>query len=645
MLKSIAGRLMSGFLVIIVIISAIFSYVGIRFIENRVVAEAQHRVTESVMAAGELYANELHGVQQVVRLTADRIFLKQAIGGVGVAGAGAVLAKVRETEGLDLLVVTDARGRVVWRPANPSRTGDDRSGDPLVRAALERREPVAATTVIGAADLARENPALVARATPVSAEAEAAAGAPPRPGATGMMLSAAAPVVDSSQRLIGVVYGGVLLNGRYALVDRLQHGVFQDEQYQGKAVGAATMFMYDVRISTTVLNPDGTRAMGTRVEPDVYQRVVAEGRPWTAGTFAVSQWYIAAYQPILSFSGERIGMLGVGLLEAPYLDLRHRSTLLFLGITLAGAVLTIGLSYVASRRLSVPLRQLVAASGRLARGDLGATVETPAVTEFAELAESFNAMAAALRKRDERLQEFARRKIMESERLALIGQLAADVAHELNNPLQGIVTYSHLLKERGANGGGDGGQAWIDKIVAQADRSTKIIRGLLDFARPQTPNTRPTKVNALLDQCLGLVENQAQFHNIEVERRFAADVPDVVLDPSLMQQVFINLIINAAEAMPEGGRLALTTRCDRAARMVEVEFADSGHGIRPEDLDRVFEPFFTTKAVGHGTGLGLAISFGIVKEHHGTIAVDSRPGAGATFTVSLPVNGVAAGEG
>jgi signal transduction histidine kinase len=130
-----------------------------------------------------------------------------------------------------------------------------------------------------------------------------------------------------------------------------------------------------------------------------------------------------------------------------------------------------------------------------------------------------------------------------------------------------------------------------------------------------------------------------------VERRFAADLPEVVIDPSLMQQVFMNLIINAAEAMPEGGRLALTTGFDPVARLIEVGFVDSGHGIRPQDVDRVFEPFFTTKAVGHGTGLGLAISFGIVKEHHGAITVDSRLGQGTAFTVSLPLNGAGTGEG
>jgi two-component system NtrC family sensor kinase len=386
-----------------------------------------------------------------------------------------------------------------------------------------------------------------------------------------------------------------------------------------------------------VLNKDGTRAVGTRAAADVYDQVVRLGRRWVGRAFVVDDWYIAAYEPIRNIAGGIVGMLYVGTLEAPYLEMKWSSTLLFLGITLSGAVLTVGFSYVMSQRLSDPLRQLVAASRRLAHGELDTKVAVPAVAEFAELADGFNAMAAALRKRDEKLQEFARKKIMESERLALIGQLAADVAHELNNPLQGIVTYSHLLRERGA--ANEAAEGWVEKIIIQADRSTKIIRGLLDFARPRTPNKRPTKVNVLLEECIALVENQALFHNIEVVKQFGADVPDVVIDPSLMQQVFLNLIINAAEAMDDGGRLALTTCHDPIARTVEVGFVDTGHGIRPDDVDRVFEPFFTTKAVGHGTGLGLAISFGIVKEHHGAISVESEIGKGTAFTVSLPVDG------
>jgi two-component system NtrC family sensor kinase len=253
------------------------------------------------------------------------------------------------------------------------------------------------------------------------------------------------------------------------------------------------------------------------------------------------------------------------------------------------------------------------------------------------LADAFNFMASALKKRDEKLREFTTRRIMESERLAHIGQLAAGVAHEINNPLQGIVTYSHLLLERPQVDSGM--QESLKKIVTQANRCRDIIRGLLDFSRQRKPEKRLSNVNRVLDECIALVDTQALFHNIRIVKHLAQDLPQVPMDPSQIQQVFMNMIINAAEAMDGVGQLTLTTRHVPADSAVEVEFTDTGHGVSEDDMDRIFSPFFTTKEVGHGTGLGLAISYGIVKEHKGTITVESQVGKGTTFTIRLPVTG------
>jgi two-component system NtrC family sensor kinase len=182
----------------------------------------------------------------------------------------------------------------------------------------------------------------------------------------------------------------------------------------------------------------------------------------------------------------------------------------------------------------------------------------------------------------------------------------------------------------------DSTKEFLRKIVTQADRCRGIVRGLLDFSRPKKPDKRPCNLNQVLQECVSLVENQALFHNIQVEKHLQKNLPPTVVDPALIQQVFMNLIINAAEAMDGKGRLDLTTRLESDGEFVEIAFADSGHGISEENLERIFDPFFSTKEVGHGTGLGLAISFGIVKEHEGTIAVESEVGKGTTFTVRLP---------
>jgi two-component system NtrC family sensor kinase len=244
-------------------------------------------------------------------------------------------------------------------------------------------------------------------------------------------------------------------------------------------------------------------------------------------------------------------------------------------------------------------------------------------------------MALALRERDDKLKEFTRSKIMESERLALIGQLSANIAHELNNPLQGIVTYSHLLLEDLPRD--DPARDSLEKIVIQADRSRDIIRGLLDFSRQRKPDKTLCDVTNVLKDCVSLLEKQALFHNVQITTNLDERLPLTVIDPSQVERVFINMIVNAADAMDGNGKLNLATRFDPVDNCIEVEITDTGHGIPKENLDKIFDPFFTTKDTGHGVGLGLAISFGIIKEHKGTISVESEVGKGTTFIVRLPV--------
>ncbi len=634
-MKRIAIRLMLSFLLIIVIVSAIFSVVGIRFIGDRVVAEAQNRVGMDLNSAREIYQAQLSDVYDIVRFTADRFFLKDALLSGDVDRATAELVKTWGREQLDLLSVTDGDGVVLLRATYPYAVGDSQADDPLVQAVLERRAPVAATAIVPARVLQRECPHIAERAHCRFVDTPGARPRDETEQTAGMMLKAAAPIFDYSGNVIGVVYGGLLLNRRYDLVDKMKETVFRGEVYKGKDLGAATLFQDDVRISTNFRDESGERGVGTRVAQDVYTRTVKEGRRWIGRTFVVNTWYIAAYEPIRDIRGDAVGILGVGILEAPYRDLRLRSSLLFLAITLGGALLAIVLAYVISRRLSIPIRRLVLASRELAHGNLQAQVAIGSNGELAELANAFNYMASALRTRDEQLKEFAKKRIMESERLAVVGQLAADVAHELNNPLQGIVTYSHLLLEKTPPE--DPRNTSVGKIVSQANRCTTIIRALLDFSRPRKPQKRPSDVNAVLKECLSLVEDQALFHNIDIIKRLNTALPPIVVDPSQMQQVFMNLIINAAEAIEGGGQLTVATRYEPADPVIEIEFADTGHGISEDNLERIFDPFFTTKEVGHGTGLGLAISYGIIREHQGTISVQSEVGNGTTFSVQLPV--------
>jgi len=357
----------------------------------------------------------------------------------------------------------------------------------------------------------------------------------------------------------------------------------------------------------------------------------------------VNNWYITAYEPIRDVYNRIIGILYVGVLEQKYKDIQREMIFTFLFISILGTVISVVASVFFSRRILVPIQSLVSASKEVADGNLNAQVSIRTNDELEYLADSFNAMAQALKKRDEQLRDFATQRIMESERLAVIGQLSANVAHELNNPLQGIVTYSHLLLEDEESRSST--KASIEKIVGQANRCRDIVRGLLDFSRQRKPDKTFSNLNTVLRDCIALLENQAIFHNILITKDLQEDLPLVICDPSQIERVFINLIINAVEAMDDKGEITIQTKHVDDDDFVEVVITDNGHGINPEDFDRIFDPFFTTKDVGHGTGLGLAISFGIVKAHGGSISVESEVGKGTSFTIRLPLNVVQDGNG
>lgn len=631
----IATKLILSFLLIIVITSAVFTSVGIQLISDRIVTEAQEKVGRDLNSAREIYLSKLNHLNDVVRLTADRFYIKDALISGDIQSFAVELVRVKVGESLDLLNITDPSGKVLLRANNTNLSGDSQNHNDLVAAVMARNVPVAGSIILAADDLNLESQPLADQARFIFIDTPMARLRSETEETSGMMLEAAAPIFDYQNHLLGILYGGILLNRNFEIVDEIKSTVFQDLQYKGQDIGTATIFQDDLRISTNVKNEDDTRATGTRVSEEVYNQVVVNGKPYVGRAYVVNNWYITAYEPIENINHIIIGILYVGILEQKYLDIKQQTILVFLSIALIGVLVSTILSYLLSRSISGPIKKLVLASKEVASGNLDTKVEITTTDELGKLAYTFNKMALALRERDEKLKEFTRSKIMESERLALIGQLAANVAHELNNPLQGIVTYSHLLLEELPDN--DQARDSLEKIVIQADRSRDIIRGLLDFSRQRKPDKTLCDVNNVLKGCVSLLEKQALFHNVQIISSLDEKLPLTIIDPSQIERVFINIIVNAADAMDGNGKLILSTRHDPVSHCIEVEFTDTGHGIAKENLEKIFDPFFTTKDTGHGVGLGLAISFGILKEHNGTLTVESDVGKGTTFIVRLPI--------
>ncbi len=310
------------------------------------------------------------------------------------------------------------------------------------------------------------------------------------------------------------------------------------------------------------------------------------------------------------------------------------------------------------REVGQPIKALKQGTEHLARGELGYQIEERSQDEVGGLAHSFNGMSLQLRTANEEIVNWAKTledrveqktkelnrahdHVLHVEKMASIGKMAAVVAHEVNNPLSGILTYAKLLRKWVATGQTEHekreeAMECLDLIASESRRCGDLIKNLLTLSRTAPMNVQSTDLHAVIDRCLLLVRPQLERGGVEVQLKLAKDLPRVPCDPAQIEQVLLILIMNAKDAMPRGGNLWIETQLSNAERAIEIQVRDDGAGIAPEVLSHIFEPFVTTKERGHSVGLGLAISRGIVERHKGHIEVESVLGRGSAFTITLP---------
>jgi two-component system NtrC family sensor kinase len=321
-----------------------------------------------------------------------------------------------------------------------------------------------------------------------------------------------------------------------------------------------------------------------------------------------------------------------------------RLILALLAVMAIGVAATLGSLFLTTRGLTNSLRQLAAAADAIAHGDLSRRVNVASGDEAGRLAASFNEMVASLHARAQRLEEEERKhteelmylqsRMAHSEKLASMGRLAAGVAHELNTPLGGVLSLAMLALEECDESLPV--RKDLELIVKQALHCREIVKGLLAFAHQSESGAVKTDVNSVIENTLALLERQAIFQNVRTTRTLREGLPPVFIDPSQLQSVVMNVVMNAVDAMEGTGALAVETTVDEAGEQVLIRISDTGKGIPDKIKPLIFEPFFTTKEPGEGTGLGLAIVYGVVKGAGGRISVDSSP-SGTTFTMWLPI--------
>jgi len=592
-------------------------------------------------------------------------YLQRIVGATGTSvealAASLAIQKAAENGQLNdfLTAEKDALGLDFLSIVQPKSIDEHMQKWPVVQSALTGTARTA-VDLFEADDLLMIDVALAEQAELILIPTEAAVPTDKVAETRGMMIHTAAPVSINGSK--SVLVGGILLNRNLDFIDTINTLVYQRKNTAEDPRGTATLFLEDVRISTNVRLFENVRALGTRVSAEVRRAVLDQGQTWLDRAFVVNDWYISGYLPIYDSFDQRIGMLYVGFLEEPF-RLVKRDAIAMMWIAFIGVLLVfIPVFLRLAGGIFSPLERMTKTMQQVETGDLTARNNLNRTGgEIAEVSHHLDHLLDEVQERDKQLREWADdlnvrveertaqlqeanqklettyQQLVMSEKLASIGEITAGVAHEINNPvavIQGNVDVVRLTLGEQA----EPVKTELDLIDRQIMRISGIVGKLLQFARPSDYGKFEEYVNLrdVTQDSLGLVDHVYTSKDIEVKLEFS-NVPDVKINPSELQQVIINLIINAVQAMDGKGTLEIQCHVlERDGKNgVCLAFHDSGPGISEDTINTIFDPFFTTKRA-KGTGLGLSISQSLIQTAGGIISADNHPEGGALMSIWLP---------
>jgi len=561
----------------------------------------------------------------------------------------------RANLGLDFLYFVTADGQII--SASPLTGNANVMKWPVVQQAIAGQDATE-IDIFQADDLAVFSPDLAQQALIKLVPTEAAVPTDRQAETRGMVVHTATAVNAGTP---AALVGGLLLNRNLSFIDTINDLVYPAASLTEGSRGTATLFLDDVRISTNVRLFENVRALGTRVSAIVRSTVLDGGKVWLDRAFVVNDWYISAYEPIVDSFGNRVGMLYVGFLDTPFQAAKQQTLKTILGGFLLLVLLSVPIFLRWAGGIIKPLERMVATITKVEDGDMGArTALLAGQDEVGRVAGHLDNLLDQLQERDQKLRDWAEelnrrvdertrelsdanqrleattKQLVVAEKLAAIGEITAGIAHEINNPI--AVIQGNLDVIRQEVGDDTGLDTEFGLIYEQVHSVNVLVSKLLQFARPEeyagfVEHHVPDEV---INDSIPLVQHLLGKGNIELVLDLHADRP-VAMNRTELQQVLINLIVNAIHAMPKGGTLTLrsTNKEEGDVQGVEIEVTDTGTGMSPEVLGCVFDPFFTTKQA-EGTGLGLSISQKLVSRSGGQIRARSQQGVGTSFSVWVP---------
>ncbi len=597
--QSLKGRILMGFFIVILVISLMTALLGVAIIQRYILGTAYDRVGNNLDAARTFYEEEIRDIGEALRLVSlneDPDLL-------------------REKMGLDYFYVLSSDEIASVQ-------------NEIVQRAWKEKKMLGGTRIIDAEELEKMPEAAGIRTRMEILETQRAKPTSKTVLESAMAKEHAVPIRSADGKYGTLIYGGRIINQDHALVDRIRALVFGNELYDAKPVGTVTVFQDDVRIATNVLNEDGTRAIGTRVSAEVYEKVLERGQTWHDRAFVVTDWYKTAYEPIRNIEGDTIGILYVGILEQPYNDLQKNITLVFLAIMIGTTLLAVMVSFLLAGGIHRPIAEVLEATQKISHGNLGLKVNSrTSISDLNELAESFNEMSVKLHEREESL-VLTNKKLEEANKSYV--DLIGFVSHELKGILASAVMNVYSIKDGFLGMVNFKQRKAIDSVARSLDYLTATVKKFLNLGRIEKGELPVNKRDVLLksevfDESINSLAALALLKNIHFDNRIDPELK-VSADADLMQVVGNNLISNAIKYGLDDGDIRIDSRI--LGTKVEIEVYNDSVPIAQDQLPLLFQKFSrlnnkATRGV-KGTGLGLFITRQIIEEHGGSIRVQPR---------------------